>query len=89
MGQNKIVLCDTNYSVHQNPGDTTTLKPHLEQFEQNYGFLHSVLVADAGYGSEENYEYLFDDNNIEAYVKHNGFDKENKQSAKTKKTGGC
>jgi len=75
----------TNYSVHQNPGDTTTLKPHLEQFEQHYGFLPSVLVADAGYGSEENYEYLFDDNKIEAYVKYNWFDKEIKQSHKDKK----
>jgi len=75
----------TNYTVHQTPGDTTTLKPHLKQFEQHYGFLPSVLVADAGYGSEENYEYLFDDNQIEAYVKYNWFDKENKQSGKDKK----
>ena len=75
----------TNYTVHQNPADTTTLKSHLEQFKQHYGFLPSVLVADAGYGSEENYEYLFDDNNIEAYVKYNWFDKENKQSCKDKK----
>jgi len=30
------------------------------------------LVADAGYGSEENYKYL-EDNNVEAYVKYNYF----------------
>lgn len=75
----------TNYSVHHNPADTNTLKPHLEQFVQHYGFLPSVLVADAAYGSEENYEYIFDENKIEAYVKYNWFDKENKQSGKDQK----
>ncbi len=33
------------------------------------------LTADAGYGSEENYEYA-QKNGIEAYVKYNTFDKE-------------
>ena len=33
------------------------------------------MVADAGYGSEENYKYL-EDNNVEAYVKFNYFHKE-------------
>ena len=40
-----------------------------------------VLVADAGYGSEENYEYL-ENNDVEAYVKFNYFHKE--QSKKWK-----
>ena len=34
-----------------------------------------ALVADAGYGSEENYEYL-ENNQVEAYVKFNNFHKE-------------
>ena len=33
------------------------------------------LIADAGYGSEENYEYL-DSLGIEHYVKYNTYDKE-------------
>jgi hypothetical protein len=33
------------------------------------------LVADAGYGSEENYEYL-EEKGVEAYVKFNNFHKE-------------
>ena len=33
------------------------------------------LVADAGYGSEQNYSYP-EDNNVEGYVKYNYFDKD-------------
>src|SRR5690606_25095983 len=44
----------THYSIHQSAGDTTTLKDHLEGFEENYGSQSDVVVADAGYGSEEN-----------------------------------
>lgn len=61
-----------HYSIHQNPTDTLTLKPHLESFQQVYGQMPEALVADAGYGSEQNYE-LLDHYNIEAYVKDNYF----------------
>src|SRR5690606_12698906 len=40
----------THYSIHQSAGDTTTLKDHLEGFEENYGSQSDVVVADAGYG---------------------------------------
>ena len=60
----------TNYTIHQNPTDTMTLKPHLESFKHEYGFLPRELTADAGYGSEENYEYL-EQNKVEAFVKYN------------------
>jgi transposase len=75
----------TNYSIHQNPSDTKTLKPHLDSFEQQYTFLPKELTADAGYGSEENYEYL-EKNNVEAYVKYNYFDKEQRDKEKAKPT---
>ena len=71
-----------NYSIHQNPTDTKTLKPHLEAFEVLYGTMPDELVADAGYGSEENYEYL-DQNQIEAFVKYGPFDKEQKRRRHT------
>jgi transposase len=71
----------TNYSLHQNPGDTATLEPHLEQFNQLYSRYPKEEVADAGYGSEQNYEYL-EQNDICAYVKYNWFHKE--QSKKFK-----
>jgi len=68
--QNQYII---NYSLHQNPTDTTTLKKHLESFRSLYKRNPYVLVADAGYGSEENYKILAK-HNIEGYVKHNQFD---------------
>lgn len=70
-----------NYSLHQNPTDTLTLKPHLTQFEDLYDTLPERITADAGYGSEENYKYL-DDSNIDGYVKYNYFHKEQKKKYK-------
>jgi transposase len=63
-----------NYSLHQNPTDTTTLKNHLDSFHSLYQNYPQVLVADAGYGSEENYK-LLNNRKIEGYVKHNQFDR--------------
>jgi transposase len=68
----------TNYTIHPNPTDTTTLVQHMEQHKELYGQNPDVLTADAGYGSQENYEYL-ENNKIEAYVKYNYFHKEQKQ----------
>jgi len=70
-----------HYSIHHNPTDTLTLIPHLEGFKQAYGYYPQVEVADAGYGSEENLNYL-NNNNIDAYVKHNYFDREQKEGVK-------
>ena len=44
------------YSVHQNPSDSVGLIAHLEQVEKNLGALPGKIIADAGYGCEENYE---------------------------------
>jgi transposase len=68
-----------NYSLHTNPADTKTLIPHLEQYKKLYGSMPQVQVADAGYGSEENYQYL-DSRQIEAYVKPADFDRRQKRS---------
>ena len=54
----------TNYAVYHRPTDTLTLIPFLESFEKRYGRQSNVVVADSGYGSEQNYEYLFDHNLI-------------------------
>lgn len=67
-----------NYSLHPNPTDTKTLIPHLQQHKKLYGSLPQVQVADAGYGSEENYQYL-EKNQIEAYVKPADFDRRQKK----------
>jgi hypothetical protein len=72
-----------NYTLHQKPNDTTTLIPHLEEHKNMYGKLPLQATADAGYGSDENYEYL-SKNNIEAYVKHNQFYVEQKRKSSYK-----
>jgi len=69
----------THYSIHQKPTDTTCLIPHLEGFKRNYGRQSQEIIADAGYGSEENYEYL-EAERVEAYIKYNTFEKERKKS---------
>ena len=76
--QNQYIL---GYTIHQTTNDTTTLQPHLESLKKNLGKMPDVLVADAGYGSEENYEYL-ERNDVEAFVKYQYFHKE--QSKKWK-----
>lgn len=64
-----------HYSLHPNPTDTTTLKPHFTEFKKLHKVLPQAAVADAGYGSDENYQTL-EALNIEAYVKYNYFDKD-------------
>lgn len=71
----------THYSIHQTAGDTTTLESHLDGFEQAYQVQSDEVVADAGYGSEQNYE-LMEAKGIEAYVKYNYFHKEQKRKQK-------
>lgn len=68
-----------NYSLHPNPTDTKTLIPHLEQHKSLYNSLPAVQVADAGYGSEENYQYL-QKQGIEAYIKPPDFDRKQKRN---------
>ena len=60
------------FTVHPNPTDTKTMIPHLEHVKEKLGKLPENIVADAGYGSEENYEYL-NEENANAYVKYNRF----------------
>ena len=61
------------FSVHDQAGDTGCLIPHLEQVRQNTGGrLPQNVVADAGYGSEENYAYL-EQHGVGNYVKYNTF----------------
>jgi transposase len=76
--QNQYIL---GYTLHQTTADTATLPTHIESLKENLGQVPETLVADAGYGSEENYEYL-EDNDIEAYVKFSYFHKEQTQKWK-------
>jgi len=76
----------THFSIHQKPNDTTTLSVHLDGFKQKYNKQSKQVVADSGYGSQENYE-LLERNGIEAFVKFNYFHKEQKRSFKNNPFG--
>jgi len=72
-----------NYTLHANPTDTRTLSLHLDQHKKSYNNYPKEITADAGYGSEENYDYL-EENQIKGYVKYSLFDKQQKGSNQTK-----
>ena len=59
----------THYTMSWRPTDWGTFINHMDTFEQRYGRHSTEVVADSGYGSEENYEYL-EQNGIEGYVKY-------------------
>ena len=67
--ENQYIL---GYTLHQSATDTNTLPEHMKSLKDNLGKMPDVLVADAGYGSEENYQYL-EENGVEAFVKYNYF----------------
>lgn len=63
------------FSVHQRPGDPGCLVPHLKGVKRQLGRLPKNVIADSGYGSEENYAYLHEEQ-VGNYVKYNSFGKE-------------
>lgn len=70
------------YSIHQKPSDSTCLIPHFEKLKELLnGKLPKTIVADAGYGSEENYEFI-EKNELSNYVKYNIFHKEDSKKYK-------
>jgi transposase len=76
--ENQII---THYGIYQNPTDTRVLMDFLACFKEQYKKQSKEVVADAGYGCEENYEYL-ENENVDHYVKFNYFHKEQKKAYK-------
>ncbi|WP_143191725.1 transposase, partial [Paenibacillus sp. P46E] len=76
--ENQFILA---YSVHQRPTDTRCLEPHMEKAQQILGKLPKTVIADAGYGSEENYAYL-EKKEIQAVVKYGSYHKEKSKAWK-------
>ncbi|WP_144407019.1 IS1182 family transposase [Paenibacillus sp. IHBB 10380] len=70
--ENQFII---GYSLHQRPTDTRCLKPHLEKVKATLGKLPGTVIADAGYGGEENYAYL-ESEQLEAVVKYSTYHKE-------------
>lgn len=52
--ENQFVLF---YSIHQRPTDTRCFIPHMERLAVSSLPMPQTVIADAGYGSEENYLY--------------------------------
>jgi transposase len=73
-----------SYSIHQNTTDTNTLLSHLSGHIKDYGIKPSSVTADAGYGSEQNYQWL-EDKKITGYVKHPYFDRNQHTTTRNKK----
>jgi transposase len=76
--ENQFVV---GFSLHQRPGDPTCLVPHLEGVKEQVGRLPDNVIADAGYGSEENYAYL-EQQGVETYIKYKSFHLEQKKRRK-------
>lgn len=74
-----------SYSIHQKTNDTNTLKSHLSSHIKSLKVKPCSVTADAGYGSEENYQWL-KNKRITAYVKDRDFDR-NQRTKKTKSLG--
>ncbi|QLB49101.1 IS1182 family transposase [Streptococcus sanguinis] len=72
--ENQFVL---HYDVFSNPTDTKTLLPLLETYPHDV----KTVVADAGYGSEENLLTL-DRMGVDHLIKYSLFDKEQKKKHK-------
>jgi transposase len=71
----------THFDFFPNPTDYLTFIPFNDGFKERYQKMPTTEVADAGYGSEENYEFM-QTNDIEPYVKYPLFHAEQKKSFK-------
>ncbi len=49
------------YEIFSNPTDFKTMIPFLDTIKKSYFDLPKYIVADVGYGSEENYQAILDD----------------------------
>ena len=73
---NEQIIVD--YGLYPNPTDTRTLPKFIEQIKEDYQITPSQVIADSGYGSEENYEYMKRES-IQGIVKYNTYEKEQKK----------
>lgn len=69
------------YDIFQKPADATTLPDVVKGIQQEYGESPEYLIADAGYGSEENYQFLHKEG-IKGVIKYNYYDAKKKRKSK-------
>src|SRR5690625_2259503 len=70
------------YDIFPNPTDTRTLIPFLNNIEDNYFELPQYIVADAGYGSEQNYDNVLNVRKRIPLITYNQYRKEKKKKFK-------
>ena len=70
------------YGVYANPTDTKTMIPFLDDIKKNYFELPNYIVADAGYGSEQNYEDILTNLKRTPLITYNQYRKEHKKKTK-------
>ena len=67
------------YDIYHNPTDTKTLIPFLDMIEADYFELPTHIVADAGYGSEANYENVLTERERTPLITYGMYLKEQKK----------
>ncbi|PZJ53328.1 IS1182 family transposase [Staphylococcus aureus] len=72
-----------SYDLFQNPTDTRTLIPFLTMIQNTFGYLPEYIVADAGYGSEQNYMTIIDDFNKTPLITYGMFIKDKTRKFKS------
>jgi transposase len=70
--ENQFIL---GYGIYQKAADTSVFIPFMERLKTQLQKTPNNVITDAGYGSEENYDYVTK-NNIGNYIKYNNFDYE-------------
>ena len=78
----QMVVCDefiAHYGVYAFASDMDCFQPLMEGFRNRYGVYPQYPVADAGYGSYNNYLYC-QQNGMEKYMKFTMYEKESKDS---------
>ncbi|MBB3905938.1 hypothetical protein [Anoxybacteroides rupiense] len=85
--ENQFILF---YMIHQRPTDTRCLIPHLEKLAATSLPMPKTIIADAGYGSEENYVYAISLDWIFSFLMdpmYKNRHAKTKRRSKTRKTG--
>lgn len=78
----QMVVCDefiAHYGVYAYASDMDCFQPLMEGFSKRYGHYPRYPVADAGYGSFNNYLYC-EQHGMEKYMKFTMYEKETKDS---------
>ena len=78
----QMVVCDefiAHYGVYAFASDMDCFQPLMDGFYERYGFYPRYPVADAGYGSYNNYLYC-QQHGMEKYMKFTMYEKETKDS---------